>query len=313
MSKRVVDPDPTFQCAHIRTYEKPSWDELRDKMKYVIREKRLSTTSRQVYYLVFAYAKVATRKRGWQNLFGSKKQHTVPIRGKFEDYGPYQSTKSRLSQSPGQIQEWGVCPSLRGRPNMLAKRQALNEVEQLRNENRQLRAKIQRLQGDMATLRKSKRKAGDMSAEEAEEADEAEEAEEADEAEEDKEAEEAEEADEAEETDEAEEADEAEEDEEAEEADEAEEDEEAEVFIGGHPEDHPFVTELLKLRRTKHCAHSVSTCARFGRKDWSQLTPGARYCNHKKRKNMPARVRLGVDSKCWINSLMLSKRAHLAQ
>ena len=91
----------TFQKEEIQTAKTPSWDDLRDKMKYVMRRKGTDRVTRAPLYQVVAYAKHAMRKPQWRELFGLK---TV-IK---------------------------VC-----HPNMLAKRQSMNEVEQLRNENEQ--------------------------------------------------------------------------------------------------------------------------------------------------------------------------------
>ena len=69
---------------------------------------------------------------------------TDAILGKFEDYEPFKECKRQLIARPEQahVKEWGVCPSLRARPNMTAKKQAVAEAEQMAE---QLRSEICRL------------------------------------------------------------------------------------------------------------------------------------------------------------------------
>jgi hypothetical protein len=130
MDEGVVNSNPTFQAADIWTSKKPQWDILCDKMKYVMTELRPGKDGLLDAYLVFAYSKVPMRKKAWQSLFGGKKAEIFVIKGKFEDYIPYQETKLRLPPA-GRVKEWGVCPSLRARPNMSAQKQAVAEAEQM--------------------------------------------------------------------------------------------------------------------------------------------------------------------------------------
>jgi hypothetical protein len=106
----------TFQAASILTREKPEWDVLREKMRYVMSE--FHTGARwtdDAEYRVYAYSKVPMRKTAWRTLFGCKEVlQAEPIRGKFEDYEPYIQCRKRLRARPEEwrIKEWGVCPSL---------------------------------------------------------------------------------------------------------------------------------------------------------------------------------------------------------
>jgi hypothetical protein len=139
MDEGVVNSNPTFQAADILTLKKPQWDVLSDKMKYVIQESvDIDDHGKNRHgYQVFAYSKVPMRKTAWLTLFGVKKDHngcgTDAIRGKFEDYEPFKECKQRLIARPEQahVKEWGVCPSLRARPNMSAQKQAVAEAEQM--------------------------------------------------------------------------------------------------------------------------------------------------------------------------------------
>ena len=63
----------TFQAASILTREKPEWDVLREKMRYVMSE--FHTGARwtdDAEYRVYAYSKVPMRKKAWRTLFGCK-------------------------------------------------------------------------------------------------------------------------------------------------------------------------------------------------------------------------------------------------
>ena len=183
MDEGVVNSNPTFQAADILTLKKPQWDVVCDKMKYVIRESvDVDDHGKNRHgYQVFAYSKVSMRKQAWLTLFGLKKiVKANTIRGKFEDYEPFKECKRRLMTEPEQahVKEWGVCPSLRARPNMTAKKQAVAEAEQmaeqLRSEICRLRKENQQLRSELSVLRShkmtsgSKRKASEMSADESE-------------------------------------------------------------------------------------------------------------------------------------------------
>ena len=83
MVEGVVNSNPTFQAADIWTREKPQWDELCDKMKYVMTELIPGQGEFLDGYLVYAYSKVPMRKKAWQTLF-HKKAEILAIKGKFE-------------------------------------------------------------------------------------------------------------------------------------------------------------------------------------------------------------------------------------
>ena len=187
MDEGVVNSNPTIQAADILTLKRPQWDVLCDKMKYVIQESvHIDDHGKNRHgYQVFAYSKVPMRKRAWLTLFGLK--NIVTIRGKFEDYEPFKECKRRLMTEPEQahVKEWGVCPSLRARPNMTAQKQAVADAEQmaeqlrseicrLRKENQQLRKENQQLKAELSALRShkmtsgSKRKAAEIGADESE-------------------------------------------------------------------------------------------------------------------------------------------------
>jgi hypothetical protein len=176
MVEGVVNSNPTFQAADIWTRKKPQWDELCDKMKYVMTELIPGQGEFHDGYMVYAYSKVPMRKKAWQTLF-HKKAEILAIKGKFEDYIPYQEAKLRLSPA-GRVKEWGVCPSLRARPNMTAQKQAVAEAEQMAEqisrENRLLRKENQQLKAELSALRShkmtsgSKRKAAEIGADESE-------------------------------------------------------------------------------------------------------------------------------------------------
>ncbi len=183
-----MNSNPTFQAADILTLKEPQWDVLCDKMKYVM-IKKVKIHKADAGYRVYAYSKVPMRKKAWQTLFGLEKiVQANTIRGKFEDYEPFDKCKRRLMARPEEwlhvIQEWGVCPSLRARPNMSAQKQAVAEAEQmaeqmaeqLRSEICRLRKEVQQLKTWLDQVRKenqqlrsgSKRKAAEMSADESE-------------------------------------------------------------------------------------------------------------------------------------------------
>ena len=183
----VANPNPTIQAADILTFKRPQWDVLCDKMKYIIRQPVDVVGADKQGYQVFAYSKVPMRLTAWLTLFEVKSNGggIEVIRGKFEDYEPFKECKRRLMTEPGEcrIKEWGVCPSLRARPNMTAQKQAMAEAEQmaeqLRSEICRQRKEIQGLKSWLCQVRKenqqlkeelsgSKRKAAEMSADESE-------------------------------------------------------------------------------------------------------------------------------------------------
>jgi hypothetical protein len=163
----------TFGAVDMSMDQKPQWNFVASKMSYLV------IWPQRGRYRVFAKAKQPIRQRAWEKLFdecgglGLRK-----LTGVCEEWEPY---KRRLTVNANTIiKEYGT------RPVRLAR---TTELEDAQRTIAQLENEVRKLRDENSQLRKSKRKAAEMCADEAEAEEqdeaEAEDAEEGEEAEED--------------------------------------------------------------------------------------------------------------------------------
>jgi hypothetical protein len=91
-------PRPAFRTADLKTEKRPLWEDVDDKMSYLLRFKETSADTKKAYYRVFAYARAPMQSCQWQRLFGAFEVKKVD--GQFEDYEPF---TSRLAKKPRQM------------------------------------------------------------------------------------------------------------------------------------------------------------------------------------------------------------------
>ena len=88
----------TFHTADLKTEQKPLWEDVDDKMSYLLRFKETDAKTQKVYHRVFAYARTPMQECEWQKLFSAFK--VKKIDGQFEEYEPF---TSRLTKKPRQM------------------------------------------------------------------------------------------------------------------------------------------------------------------------------------------------------------------
>ena len=96
--KKPVCEDKTFRTADLKTQKRPLWEDVDDKMGYLLRFKETDAETEKVIYRVFAYARTPMKLCEWQELFDAFE--VKKINGQFEDY---QSFTCRLNEKPGQM------------------------------------------------------------------------------------------------------------------------------------------------------------------------------------------------------------------
>jgi hypothetical protein len=96
--KRPVCKGKKFHTADLKTEQRPLWEDVDEKMSYLLRFKETDAKTQKVYYRVFAYARTPMQECEWQKLFRAFK--VKKIEGQFEEYEPF---TSRLTKKPRQM------------------------------------------------------------------------------------------------------------------------------------------------------------------------------------------------------------------
>lgn len=88
----------SFDTAELKTKQRPLWEDVDDKISYLLRFEETDAGTENVYYRVFAYARKPMCLRRWRKMF--KAFEVTKIDGQLEEYEPF---TSRLHQKPGRM------------------------------------------------------------------------------------------------------------------------------------------------------------------------------------------------------------------